>query len=938
MSPSFFSTRPSLSPPLLCVLFLGGLGCGQVDVVYPDCELRDLDEDGFYRAYDYESLIEWEQGEAALSEHPASCEVAVQEDLPNNAVADCDDADPAIHPGALELCDGFDNNCDGVMEQDADGDGYMGTGTCADDCDDADAAVHPGAEELCNWRDDDCDGLIDDGLDLDGDGWSPCDGDCDDGDTAIHPGAEEACDGLDSDCDGSLSAAELDQDGDGWTPCDGDCDDERSEVFPGAEEICDGLDTDCSGSVDLEELDADGDTVLACEDCDDGDPERAPGLVEWCDGKDNDCDGLIDQGFDADADGWTSCGGDCDDADATVFPGAEERCNGLDDSCDGLPGSDEADLDADGWYLCDGDCDDADASIHPGAAERCNGLDDDCDGAVPDDELDADADGASSCEGDCDDGDPVANLHDLDADGWSPCGGDCDDLDASLNLLDADGDGVDTCGGDCDDLDPAVSPLVAESCNELDDDCDGLIDEDFADDNDDGIADCIELCDGIDNDGDGAVDEGFSSGGLTGTWVSASAGRADGLGTYLDPTLTIQQAIARSLTDSSCSILVEPGTYPDPIILPAVPVVIESTSGPELTILEGSATGPILLASAGVGSDTIVDGFTFRDGALLDTAGSGESSLRQGAAVQIYDASPTLSCNRFEDNQAVDRGAAIYIEGGSPLISESLFYGNEALGAGGEDGGGAIYIGPSTTGGEVAPVIDACTFVSNVSASHGGGVHAFEETSVTVTASRFAGNVSDGMGGGLALSEAEALVDGVLFQGNLATSGGGVISATDFVSVNLAHLTVIENDAVSGYGGGVAFEADNTTLSSSILGWPAGGGVIGWVTDDYAIEPAPSIEYSLFYDPAGAGLYSNFAALSPPGEDGNVSGDPLFAAFDADGDLLDDSLELDPGSPAVDAGDPDEAWLDADGSTSDMGGLGGPTPYEPAATCFGSLP
>jgi hypothetical protein len=276
------------------------------------------------------------------------------------------------------------------------------------------------------------------------------------------------------------------------------------------------------------------------------------------------------------------------------------------------------------------------------------------------------------------------------------------------------------------------------------------------------------------------------------------------------------------------------------------------------------------------------------------------------------------------------------VEGGSPWILDSLFTANEAQGAGGEDGGGAIFIAPGTTGAE--PLIDGCTFLSNLSASHGGAVQASQGSALTLTASRFAGNQADGLGGGLALAEADAFVDGVLFQGNLAASGGAVLSATDLAEVTLAHLTVLENEAIAGYGGGVAFDASDTTLSSSILGWPAGGGVLGWVTDDYAVDPSPTVAYSLFWSPTGASLYSNFATLSPPGQDGNVLADPDFTAFDADGDLLDDDLTPLAGSPALDAGDPAADWDDADGTRSDMGGLGGPTPYEPVPTCFGSVP
>jgi putative metal-binding protein/CARDB protein len=88
---------------------------------------------------------------------------------------------------------------------DADGDGYR---VCVDDCNDANAAIHPGAAEVCNGVDDNCNGSVDEGFDADHDGWTTCAGDCHDDDPRVNgvesvAGNYASCfDGLDNDCDG----------------------------------------------------------------------------------------------------------------------------------------------------------------------------------------------------------------------------------------------------------------------------------------------------------------------------------------------------------------------------------------------------------------------------------------------------------------------------------------------------------------------------------------------------------------------------------------------------------------------------------------------------------------------------------------------------------------------------------------------------------------
>ncbi len=218
------------------------------------------------------------------------------------------------------------------------------------------------------------------------------------------------------------------------------------------------------------------------DDCDDTDPELSPSASEWCNGIDDDCDGEIDEDDALDVeDCWQDLDDDLYGASAVLY----QAC-----SCEH------------GAAPRAGDCDDLDAGTHPGAREYCDGVDDDCDGLVDDDAVDTetwyldwDGDGYGdaaraweACEApagyvasddDCDDTDPALNpgAAEVYYDGIDQ---DCD----ADNEYDADGDrhdAADQGGDDCDDLDPEVHPEAEETCNGVDDDCDGLVDSDAED-------------------------------------------------------------------------------------------------------------------------------------------------------------------------------------------------------------------------------------------------------------------------------------------------------------------------------------------------------------------------------------------------------------------------------------------------------------------------
>ncbi|MBI5607684.1 MAG: putative metal-binding motif-containing protein [Deltaproteobacteria bacterium] len=295
----------------------------------------------------------------------------------NDGANEGDSAGTADGQGADQALEIVDNS------PDMDSDGYTVNGG---DCDDFNTAVHPGAQEICNDQDDNCNGQVDD-LDLDGDGFSQCPGnaqDCDDADAAIHPGAVVACEPeKDGNCDG-LPDMEEDFDFDGHPLCE-DCDDKDPNVYPGAAPDCTGKikDANCDGAPDIGS-DQDKDGYSSCNDCDDGDPGVHLYALETCNGKDDDCNAVVDD-LDYDGDGYPACKIanfklDCNDKDLTVNPGALRNCkNGKDNDCSGVIDANE-DGDGDGVVGCQ-DCNDYNKSINPKALESLgDNIDNNCNG------------------------------------------------------------------------------------------------------------------------------------------------------------------------------------------------------------------------------------------------------------------------------------------------------------------------------------------------------------------------------------------------------------------------------------------------------------------------------------------------------------------------------------------------------------------------------
>lgn len=404
---------------------------------------------------------------------------------------------------------------------------------------------------------------------------------------------------------------------------------------------------------------------------------------------------------------------------------------------------------------------------------------------------------------------------------------------------------------------------------------------------------------------------------------------------------TIQSAIDASVAGDTVS--VSPGTYQENLNYNGKAITIESTDGPELTIIDGS------LLTSGLSNGSTVRfvnnesplakliGFKIVGGSGItinefDNIGNLLGTFTVGGGVLCLDSRPTIQNCVFLGNNA-QKGAGLYAGTAFSLtLLDCDFSGNSGLEGGGAflrdiavldienctfDGNSANTAGGGLSIDECqAATVRNCVFTGN-SSLIGGGLDS-KNTSIQLLDSVMSGNSATLIGGGVTFYNSPANVSGCSITSNSSSHGAGVGVDGEVVAIN---RTLIADNNANSKGGAIATTVNpssvtlyNVTIAnnSAVLG---SGGIYIPTPSTTGMTIKSSILWNngteeISHAGQAVASWSNIMGGFPGLQ--NLSVDPFFTNA-ATGDYT--LLEL---SPCIDAGDPSDP-LDVDGTTADLG-------------------
>ena len=303
---------------------------------------------------------------------------------------------------------------------------------------------------------------------------------------------------------------------------------------------------------------------------------------------------------------------------------------------------------------------------------------------------------------------------------------------------------------------------------------------------------------------------------------------------------TIQDGINAAVNGDT--VLVAPGTYNENINFNGKAIVVKSSGGPKVTIIDGGSLGAVVTFSSGETNGSVLSGFTLQHGS--------------SSGVYMYPGSPVVENNIIANNKA-DWGAGMYILGASTA---------QVLGN---------------------------TFSGNVASAGGGAIGLFGAGSVRIENNRITNNNGGGQGGAIwMVGEADEIIVQNLMYDDVASSG------TEFYSLIPQSTTgyrLINNTIVSrnpSADAAVVADGSNTNakIINNVIVTPGTSGAL--ICNPIYWDGPPIVKFNDAWSPKG--IWYGGMCAEDGGIKGNISANPDFVSST--------DFELKNGSPAVGAG------------------------------------
>jgi len=391
---------------------------------------------------------------------------------------------------------------------------------------------------------------------------------------------------------------------------------------------------------------------------------------------------------------------------------------------------------------------------------------------------------------------------------------------------------------------------------------------------------------------------------------------------------------------ASSIVHVAAGTYVENIILKDGVEVLGA--GADVTTIDGGGAGSVVTA-IGVGSETVLDGFTITNGSVptwgdggggmynlnssvtvLNCLFSNNLALSDGGGMYNFDSSPTVTNCTFSNNSATAGwGGGMRNHNSSPTVTNCVFSENSAALAGGgmynyasspmmidctlsgnlaERGGGMFNTVSSS------PTVTNCTFIDNSTVDtgaaitfSGGGMFNDSSSEPIVTDCTFSNNTAIGYGGGMYNEGGSPSVTNCYFFGNSGTTGGGMYN---YNASTIVTNCILYNNSVTPFGGG---GMSNHSSSPMIVNCTfSHNSAAKWGDGMFNFESSPTVfncilwgngeEIFWFGSPGPSASVTYCDVQGGHSGVGNIDADPAFV------DTSSDDYHLQAGSPCIDTG------------------------------------